>query len=244
MSISALSMAAPNALDDFCDLQSVPVSRHFGRNEIVDRFRRAVPFDYIIICGLDVEGYRFGKGHSLDTDLPPAFMESYHADALSKSDPFVIAAKTSRRKVVEKDVYAVSPPSARLAYLANLFGVHNRTLFPIQRNGVVYGAVCFTRLDAFDADELAFLEVIAEPVHTVVTRPLMERFAAQELRLSKGEIACLAHASVGLTSEEIAAATDYQVDTVNTYIKAAVKKLGAANRSQAVAEAIRRRLID
>lgn len=244
MSISALSMAAPNALDDFCDLQSVPVHRHFGRHEIVDRFRRAVPFDYIIISGLDVEGYRFGKGHSIDTDLPPAFMESYAADGLSKSDPFVIAAKSSRTKIAEKDVYAVSPPPARLSYLADLFGVHNRTLFPIARSGTIYGAVCFTRKDAFDADELAFLEVIAEPIHTVVTRPLMERFAAQQLRLSKGEIACLAHASVGLTSEEIAAATDYQVDTVNTYIKAAVKKLGAANRSQAVAEAIRRRLID
>ncbi|ANH03365.1 MULTISPECIES: helix-turn-helix transcriptional regulator [Shinella] len=244
MSISALSMVAPNALDEFCDLQSVPVHRHFGRNEIVDRFRRAVPFDYIIISGLDVEGYRFGKGHSIDTDLPPAFMESYAADALSKSDPFVIAAKTSRTMIAEKDVYAVSPPPARLAYLADLFGIHNRTLFPIKRSGVVYGAVCFTRNDAFEADELAFLEVIAEPIHTVVTRPLMERFAAQQLRLSKGEIACLAHASVGLTSEEIASVTEYQVDTVNTYIKAAVKKLGAANRSQAVAEAIRRRLID
>lgn len=244
MSISALSVVAPNALDAFCDLQSVPTHRHFGRSEIVDRFRRAVPFDYIVISGLDVEDYRFGKGHSIDTDLPPAYMESYAADGLSKQDPFVIAAKTTLSKVVEKDIYALSPPPPRLAYLAEMFGVHNRTLFPVKRNGLVYGAVCFTRKEPFEADEMAFLEIVSEPIHTVVTRPLMERFAAQQLRLSRGEIACLTHASLGLTSEEIAAATDYQVDTVNTYIKAAVKKLGAANRSQAVAEAIRRRLID
>ncbi|GAA4186015.1 helix-turn-helix transcriptional regulator [Shinella granuli] len=244
MSISSLSVVAPNALDNFCDLQSVPALRHFGRSEIVDRFRRAVPFDYIIISGLDVEEYRFGKGHSIDTDLPPAFMESYVADALSKLDPFVIAAKTTLSKVVERDIYAASPPPLRLAYLAQMFGVHNRTLFPVKRNGLMYGAVCFTRREPFEADELAFLEIVSEPIHTVVTRPLMERFAAQQLRLSKGEIVCLAHASLGLTSEEIATATQYQVDTVNTYIKAAVKKLGATNRSQAVAEAIRRRLID
>ncbi len=242
--ISALSIVAPNALDAFCDLQSVPPRRHFGRNDLIDRFRRAVPFDYIVISGLDVEDYRFGKGHSIDTDLPPAYMESYAADALSKEDPFVIAAKATLSTVVERDVYAVSPPPPRLAYLAEMFGVHNRTLFPVKRSGLVYGAVCFTRKEPFEADEIAFLEIISEPIHTVVTRPLMERFAAQQLRLSRGEIACLAQASLGLTSEEIAAATEYQVDTVNTYIKAAVKKLGAANRSQAVAEAIRRRLID
>ena len=44
--------------------------------------------------------------------------------------------------------------------------------------------------------------------------------------------------------EEIALVTGYQSDTVNTYIKSAVHKLGAKNRSQAVAEAIRQRLIE
>jgi len=46
-----------------------------------------------------------------------------------------------------------------------------------------------------------------------------------------------------LTSDGIAKATGYQVDTVNSYVKSAVKKLGASNRTQAIAEAIRRRLI-
>jgi LuxR family transcriptional regulator len=71
----------------------------------------------------------------------------------------------------------------------------------------------------------------------------MERFAAEHMRLSKGEMACLAQASLGLTSEGIAKSTGYQLDTVNSYVKSATKKLGAVNRTQAIAEAIRRRLI-
>ncbi|MFC3073249.1 helix-turn-helix transcriptional regulator [Shinella pollutisoli] len=243
MPISALFVGAPNALDRFPDLRSVPCLRHFGRNDVLDRFRRAIAFDHIAVLGLDVEHYRFGEGQSVDTDLPPAFVDTYEAERLALADPVLLAAVKTRKTVEERDVYALSPPPARLAYLSELFGVHNRTLVPIRRDDTVYGAVFFTRATPFDRDEVAFLELIAEPIHTVITRPLMERFAAQQLRLSKGEIACLSHASRGLTSGEIAEATGYQNDTVNTYIKAAVKKLGANNRSQAVAEAIRRRLI-
>jgi DNA-binding CsgD family transcriptional regulator len=71
----------------------------------------------------------------------------------------------------------------------------------------------------------------------------MDRFAAGQLGLTKGELACLAAASRGLTSEAIAAKTGYRNDTVNSYIKSSIKKLGAANRTQAIVEAMRRRLI-
>lgn len=243
MPISALFVGAPNALDRFPDLRSVPNLRHFGRSAVMDRFRQAIVFDYIAVLGLDVEHYRFGKGQSVDTDLPPAFVDTYEAERLALVDPVLLTALKTRATVVEKDAYAASPPPPRLEYLSELFGVRNRTLVPIRRSDTVYGAVFFTRATPFDGDEVAFLELIAEPIHTAVTRPLLERFAAQQLRLSRGEIACLSHASRGLTSGEIAEATGYQSDTVNTYIKTAVKKLGANNRSQAIAEAIRRRLI-
>lgn len=243
MPVSALSILDPNALDDYCDLRSVPKHRHFGKNDIVDRLRLAVPFDYISISGLDVDHYRFGQGFSIDTDMPPAFLDAYDADRLYLTDPFVIAAKASNVIVVESEVYAETPPPQRLVYLQRTFGLHNRTLIPILRNDVIYGAICFSRSTPFDEKELIFLSLVAESIHTAVTKPLMDRFAAHQLRLSKGEIACLTQASLGLTSEAIAVATGYQNDTVNSYIKSAVKKIGATNRTQAIAEAIRRRLI-
>ncbi|WEZ82136.1 autoinducer binding domain-containing protein [Rhizobium sp. 32-5/1] len=210
---------------------------------MVDRLRRAVPFDYIVISGLDVEHFRFGEGFSIDTDIPPAFLEAYEADRLYEVDPFLIAARSSLTMVVESDAYAANEPPPRLIYLQRLFNVQNRVLIPVLRGETIYGAISFSRSTAFSPDELAFLNLVSEPLHFAFTKPLMDRFAADQLRLTRGELACLAEASRGLTSEAIALATGYQNDTVNSYIKAAIKKLGAANRTQAIAEAIRRKLI-
>ncbi len=243
MPVSALSVLQPAALDDYVDLRSVPKHRHFGQNDIIDRLRKAVPFDFIFISGLDVDHYRFGEGFSIDTDLPPAFIEAYMGDKLPLVDPFVIAAKSSTKVVIESEVYASTEVPQRLLYLQRTFGVHNRTIVPILRDETVYGAVGYTRDVPFAENEISFLELVSEAVHTAFTKPLMERYAAEQLRLSRGEMACLSQASLGLTSEGIGKATGYQLETVNSYIKSATKKLGAANRTQAIAEAIRRRLI-
>jgi LuxR family transcriptional regulator len=243
MPVSPLSILDPDALEHYSDLKFVPKHRHFGKNFIIERLRLAVPFDFISISGLDMDHYRFGEGLSIDTDLPPAFLEAYDADRLWDLDPFVLAARAATVTVVESEVYEERSPPQRLVYLARTFGVHNRTLIPIMRSDTVYGAVLFTRVTPFDEEELTFLALVAESIHTAVTKPLMERFAAHQLRLSKGEIACLSQASRGLTSEAIAEATGYQSDTVNSYLKSAIKKLGSTNRVQAIAEAIRRRLI-
>ncbi|WP_168879734.1 autoinducer binding domain-containing protein [Rhizobium sp. P28RR-XV] len=243
MPVSALSVLDPDALDDYIDLRSVPKHRYFGRIDMIDRLRLAVPFDYIFITGLDVDHYRFGQGFSIDTDLPPAFVEAYMDEQVLKEDPFIRAAKASNSVVVESDVYRENEVSQRLLYLQRTFGVHNRTLITVMRDSTVYGAVGVTRTTPFNVDEISFLSLVAESIHTAFTKPLLDRYAADQMRLSKGEIACLAQASFGLTSEGIAKATGYQLDTVNSYIKSATKKLGASNRTQAIADAIRRRLI-
>jgi LuxR family transcriptional regulator len=145
--------------------------------------------------------------------------------------------------VIEEDVYLESPPSQRLLYVTRSFGITNRTLVPVRRNEIVYGAICVTRDTPFTDVEIAFLAMIAESLHRSFTAPLMEKFSASELKLSAGELACLKQASTGQTSEKVAEAVGYQVDTVNSYIKSSMKKLGASNRVEAIAEAIRRRLI-
>lgn len=243
MSVSTLSILDPKTLDQFVDLSSVPKHRHFQSNPIIDRLRLAAPFDYIAVSGLDVDHYRFGSGFSIDTDFPPAFTEAYAAEGLGKEDPFLHAARAATGVVIEQEVYAVKPPPQRVSYLMRTFGIYNRTLVPVMRNNIVYGAVCYTRETPFSDEEIMFLSLMAEPIHTSMTKPLMEKFATQHMKLSAGEVACLEQASLGLTSQEIAKATRYQTDTVNSYMKSAIKKLNCANRTQAIAEAIRRRLI-
>lgn len=243
MPLAILSIIKRNTLDQYPDLQSVPPHRHFMQHDMVDVLRRAVPFDFISIAGLDLDNYRIGAGLSVDTNLPPALVETYYGEMLHRTDPFALAAKDSKTIVVEQDVYAKQPPSDRLAYLMHSFGIHNRTIFPVARNDIIYGAIMVTRDVPFDNAETSFLAMIAESLHHAFTAPLMEKFGAAELRLSEGELACLRAASIGQTSERVAEAVGYQVDTVNSYIKSAVKKLGASNRVEAIAEAIRRRLI-
>lgn len=227
----------------FPDLQSVPRYRRLAKSPVIDRLAQAVPFDFISISGLDVDEYRYGELVSSDTTFPPAFIDAYVAEGLAKTDPFIIAARGATTTVVELEVYARHEPPPRLVYLAQTFGTHNRTLFPIRRSDVTYGAITLARSIPFEQDEIAFMEVVAEAIHSAVTRPLRERYVAEQMRLTVGELACLAQASLGLTSDEIAKATGYQTDTVNSYIKAAIKKLGVSNRSHAIAEAIRRKLI-
>ncbi|MGX5668363.1 helix-turn-helix transcriptional regulator [Rhizobium daejeonense] len=241
--VMKLRAFSATSLEDLPDLQSVPQHRRLTKNPLIERLRLAVPHDFIAISGLDVDDFRFGQRLCFDTNLPPAFIETYIIEELGRIDPFRDAALKTEGTIIESEVYTRSAPPQRLAYLASSFGIHNRTLFPITRNGVTYGAITLTRTEPFETDEIAFMETVADTIHAAVTKPLRQRFVAQHMKLTPGELICLTNASFGLTSDEIAKTTGYQPDTVNSYIKSAIKKLGAENRSHAIAEAIRRRLI-
>lgn len=238
------TLASTLSIEHAVDLSSLPVRRHLPHHPFVERLRAAVPFDFFAVSGLDIDGYRFGSGHSIDTNVPPAYLDAYYGDGLLSSDPFVRASSTATSVVIEQEIYEQDPPPERLLYLALTFGVLNRTLFPIRRGSRVFGAVTFSRSTPFDSEEIGFLGNISGTMHAIITGPIMERFAAQEMRLTDGELDCLRVASLGKTSEEIAVACGYTTDTVNSYIKTATKKLSAKNRSHAIAEAIRRGLIE
>ncbi len=61
--------------------------------------------------------------------------------------------------------------------------------------------------------------------------------------LSRRERECLEWTAAGKTTWEIAAILDISQNTIDGYIATATRKLGAVNRTQAVAEALRRRII-
>ncbi len=234
----------PDHLDQYVDLASVPRHRFIHNHPFIERLRLAVPFDFVMVSGLDLDKFRFGTAQSIDTDFPPAFLEAYYEGRYHLTDPFVKLSSISEGVVIEGEVLKDVVLPERLSYLLDTFNVKNRTLFPIRRGTLIYGCVGFTRTTPFLAEEISFFAAIAEATHREITRPLVERFAAVELKLSAGELICLRLASKGMTSDQIASESGYQVDTVNTYIKHATRKIGATNRTQAIAEGIRRRLIE
>ncbi|MDB5525373.1 MAG: DNA-binding protein [Rhizobium sp.] len=222
----------------------MPAHRHLRLNFLTETLREAIAFDYIAIGGLDIDGFQFSTGRSVDSDMPPLMLESYFGRDFYLGDPVAIHSRQRGKVITEEEAYDLSTPASGLRDLMQRFDIHNRTVFPISRGDTVYGCVVLTRNVRFSNDEMQFLSFVAQPLHTAMTKPLMKRFAAQQHNLSSGEILCLQYASDGLTSEDIAARSGYQIMTVNSYIKSAVKKLNAANRCQAVAEAIRRGLVD
>lgn len=238
--MTALSVAH----NDFVDLESVPRHRHFSKEPRIELTRSAVPFDSVMIVGLDIEHYDFATFRSVDTDIPPAFFDAYIGELLFPDDPLVLASRTTHDCITDVAAYAAHHPSDRLSYVLERFGLFNRTFFFLRRAESVFGAACFSRKTPFSDDEIGYLGMVAPALHTAIKRPLMTEFAAAKLRLNDGELACLQMASRGMTSDEMAERSSFQLDTDNTYIKTAARKLGASNRVQVVAEALRRGLID
>ena len=229
----------------FSDIVPLPTQERLHDHDLVEHVRRAVPFDHIAVTGLDIEGFHFGAGAYTRSDFPSASLEAYYAEKMHLVDPLVSSAIGTATPVTEEQAFdGVKNVDRRLLALLRSSGLKNRTVVPLRRSGTTYGAVTVTRSKAFTESELDFLSLIAEPLHRKLTATGMERFSVRHQVLTAGELLCLRYASKGMTSEEIAASTHYKTDTVNSYLKSAPRKLGAANRLEAVAEAIRRRLIE
>lgn len=237
-------MSTRNRTHDIVDLRSLPQFRQIRDNPFVEKLRKAVAFDHVTVSGLDLDGYRLGeRNFHIESDVPPALVEAYLADQLYAADPLLRYVRETRCVALEALIYPAHNVPERFKQLANSFSIHNRTVFPIQRNHLVVASVCFMRRDPFTDDEIDFLRMVARPIYLSVVGSLVKRFAAESARLNEGEIICLRLAADGLTTAEIAANSKFQPATVDSYIKIATKKLGCRNRTHAIAEAVRRQMI-
>lgn len=239
-----MGCVAIGPLRSYADLSSVPAHRQLRDNELVAQMRRSIGFRHLIVGGLDIEGYHFGTGRSIDTDMPPAYIDAYFGERLGFADPVVTLSKARGVAVSQEDAFDDIAPPPRLQNLLRAYEVRHRFMIPVARDGIVYGSVCFTNDRGFTEGERQFLAFLAASLHKAVTKPLMDRFATVSLSLSEGEVRCLELAGRGRTSEEIAMLTEYRKETVDTYLKRATRKLGAENRTHAIAEAIRRGIIN
>lgn len=215
------------------------------KGELIDRIRQVVPFEHIIATGLDLDGYRLGSGTLIAHDLPDTFLASYFAERHHVTDPFAIRVRATKRMTWDEEAWDIdghTEAAQRLHALQRHYGIKHRTMAPLWRADRLYGAVTIAGKRPLTEAERGYFAVLAEPLHAALSHHLLDEANAR-LGLSKGEIRCLDHASHGLTSDDIAKEIGYTVETVNSYFKSAARKLGAANRTQAVGEAIRRGLI-
>ena len=90
--------------------------------------------------------------------------------------------------------------------------------------------------------ELAELHFSALQLFECLEKTFVATGASRE-RLSSREVECLRWAAAGKSSDEIAIILGISVYTVSSYFKSATRKLQAVNRMQAIAVALRLRLI-
>ncbi|WP_426413412.1 LuxR C-terminal-related transcriptional regulator [Bradyrhizobium ganzhouense] len=212
---------------------------------LVGSTKVVVPFDHILVSGLDVDGLRVGSGTLLLSSFPDSYLETYYSEGCASYDPLVALTLSAKRPVTDEEAWRERKADAKHRRLRNLMlyhGIQNRTVVPLTRSGRTYGTVVVTCRRSLTDTEREYLQFIAEPLHDATSEPYADDVRAR-LHLTRGEIQCIALASRGLTSEAIAQQSAYSLETVNSYLKSATKKLGASNRTHAVVEAIRRKLI-
>ena len=129
-------------------------------------------------------------------------------------------------------------PSARILVLTT-FGTSDEL-----RRALDNGAVSALIKDSEHAELLAAIRATAAGIRTV--SPVIERqlkSAPREVRLSPRQVEILGYVAQGLNNAEIAAQLGIGRDCVKAHLKTAFTLLNASSRSEAVAIALRERLI-
>ncbi len=208
--------------------------------------RSIVPFDHYSISGIDYQSLGVGSGIMLASDMPADFLRTFIDQGLFRADP--ISSRVTPQQIwfswhdMTQDE-GRRPELEPIRRLEQVYGIAPRSCVAFYREDFRYGAAVFTRATPFTGAEKFILEAAARMIHAELST---ERLAGMTAHagLSAGEISCLKTAAHGLSAEEASKATGYTPETIASYIKSATKKLGSANRTHAVAEAVRRRLFE
>lgn len=164
--------ASIEGFDRFNDLSEVPVQRQLRDSELLEHVRKAVGFRHAAFGGLDLNGYHIGRGRSIESDMPPAYVETYFSERWNRSDPLLVRSTARATPMTEEEAFDLSPPAQRLSYLHRSYEIGKRLHIPVARGGVVYGGVCFTRERAFTPGEREFVVFMAEPLHRAISNGL------------------------------------------------------------------------
>lgn len=213
--------------------------------EILASLRSVVPFDHFGFSGLDIDGCETGNGVLLLSDFPAPMFQEYMDQKCALIDPILKPVSVQNQVVSWHDIpeaHRFSVEARPVNTLLRKYRIAPRTLITFWREGRLYGSSLFCRTAPFSSRELEVLKWCAKRLHDELSAPILEKLN-ERLNITSGEHLCLEWASRGHTSEEIATATGYSTETVNSYLKSASKKLKARNRTQAIADAIRIKLI-
>jgi DNA-binding CsgD family transcriptional regulator len=196
----------------------------------------------------DWESVQLGKSAFLHEDVPEGWWEEHRAFAPGRFRPLLFFACSSMASHTWTEVRRLVQPIGidQWSYELSLkYGMRDGLTCPVGGRWVVafwsrkelsHVLTQPIRILLFAAASFAALrlEQLADPDPS--------RFGPRS-QLTPRELAVLRLASIGAQSSEIAKALDIGEETVRSHLKKAQTKLGVRNRTQAVAEALRQKLI-
>lgn len=213
---------------------------------VVDLLRRSVYFEHVVVAGVDQGARAPGTGSIIHCDWPAEVLERYLAERMFLKDPCVRALKERRSLVQPADVLRVAGDDREMhgtiSYLRES-GIPLPTILPVFHLQNLVGSISFSRNKPFSGDEIFLLQIVVPPLHRLFAEDIRSELS-EGVQLTLREVECLRHASKGLTSEEIAEVMPLAAATITAQLRSAAGKLGAANRTSAIAEAIRRGIIE
>lgn len=207
--------------------------------------KRLVGFDTYHIYRLSPSGTPPCRLDILASSWPDAFLNRFVAEKWFEHDPSVIALGRSREPVSMEELKRVAATDAvmqdRLETRIALLGPHYFGV-PILYKQARRGAVVFTRRhEPFSMEDQTLLQLIAPALHLAASR---RPSTNQPSPLTARERECLSWASLGKTAGEISLKLGISEATVVAHLNAATRKLDAVSRCHAVAEALRRGILD
>ena len=206
----------------------------------------------------------FGFSHFLVTRFPDAerprlsarlLVSNWPAELVRQYDALevfhrsrLVTEVAQTKQPVRGDARLLAPKdpgdaAAAAAKLVEQHGLAASLAFLLHSTGAEPFIVLFSGLRAsLDHDDTARLYFAAVQLFECLEQTFATGTVARE-KLSGREIECLRWAAAGKSSDEIAIILGISPYTVSSYFKTATRKLGAVNRMQAIASAMRMKLI-
>ena len=196
----------------------------------------------------DWDSVQLGKSVFLQSETPEGWWEDYRAHGQGKFRPILFLAQTSMASLTWTEVRRILEPigADQWSYeLALKHGMRDGLTCPVGGRWLV---AFWSRRNLSN--------VLTQPIRIMILAAAsfaalrLEQLAAPDpdrigtrSRLTAREGAVLRLVSMGAQSHEVARELGLGEETVRTHLKKAQTKLGARNRTQAVAEALRQNLI-
>ena len=186
------------------------------------------------------------KPYVLYADAPAPFFDAFDANGFLPHHPLIQNALVSAEPFTTRQIQArdLTPEQTKaLEFIGTQLNLTAGFIVPVRRNGTLLGIVTYGGNNCrVGPIERSILHLLAHAAltHAIEVKDVKELPAVD---VSPRELQCLQWASRGKTDSEIGVILGISARTARFHIENAKRKLGAATRVQAVAEAMRRHAI-